>query len=137
MTTHREGGPEAFCRRILEQSTHGITWLGMDGYVQLDDDRRAHVVLATDNPYARYPTAGDYTSIVVSIVSKTRGLIQRKVFVFDDYLHERKDDRTDYPIAGNTTFQVVDHCGWDWYIAVPTSTTPLVQAIDTFLDMFR
>jgi hypothetical protein len=32
---------------------------------------------------------------------------------------------------------VIAFCGWEWYIAVPADTTPVVKAIQDYINVFR
>jgi len=83
------------------------------------------------------PTQDCYTSLEVEIVGTKTGPIDKTLFVFDEHLTERKDTRTDYPLRGNRAFMVLAYCGWGWYIAVPKSVKPLVDAVEKYIGMFK
>lgn len=55
---------------------------------------------------------------MVRLIHKSGGKLTQHYFKFDDYLEEREDDRTDYPLGDNHCFYVDDKA--DWYIATPT-----------------
>ena len=104
---------------------------------KLDEDRLATISLSTSNGQT-LPTSGHYVSLKVKVVDKRKGKIDEQTFVFDDHLDkgDRKDKRTDHPDGGGRTFQVIEYCGWDWYIAVPRSLGPLKGAVEGYLLMF-
>jgi len=79
------------------------------------------------------PTLGTYVGLEASIVNIRTGLIDRQLFLFEDLLDERKDEKRDYKGG----FCVVAHCGWKWYIAVPKSTNRLTSAVMTYVNMFK
>lgn len=132
MTDKAAGDKAAFCaslRWVIE-----VDWFDRTGYHQIDGDRRARLDLST------YGHGGHYEGFYVEIISKATGRIDRKWFAFDDYLPHsaRCDGRSaDYPSHGNTVFEVIDHIGWDWYIAVPASTRPFTEAVERYIDLFR
>jgi len=123
------GNKEAFCRSF--DWDIDIKWMDLSGYVRIDDDRRARIQLAT------HGTMGEYRAFIVSIISKRKGKIEAKSFLFDDYLSDRSDNRSDYPLGKNPCFMVIDHIGWRWYIAVPKTTRPLCQEIEKYIEIFR
>lgn len=110
-----------------------LTWRGREGIHLLDADRRA--VLTLSSSYI----GGHYPQFTVEIVSKTKGVIARRNFVFDEFLPagNRSDGRKDYPLGGNTCFEVVEHCGWKWYIAVPSSTEPYCRTVESWINDWR
>ena len=82
-------------------------------------------------------TSGQMEGLRVTILDKLCETIDSKFFRFDDYLSERSDGRGDYPLRGNPTFMVITHLGWDWYIATPTTTAPLTEAVTRYIDLFK
>lgn len=78
---------------------------------------------------------GHYVGFRVTIINPQMGPIDSKFFAFDDYLkqEERSDKRKDY--AGG--FEVIEHCGWDWYISVPGDTSYFTGCIEDYLFTFR
>jgi hypothetical protein len=112
-----------------------IRWFDSTGYYQFRDDIRiARIELAKNG------TAGQYEGFMVTILNKTTGIIDQKMFLFDDYLSrspsERKDSRPDYPShEGMICFKIFD-CDWKWYIAEPVSTRPFCSAIFDYLEAF-
>lgn len=116
---------EKFCRSF--EWGIDIKWFDMVGYAPIDEKRRAKICLEGRH------MVGDYSGFMVSVVDKTDGPVDGKWFLFNDYLSERSDDRGDY----STTFKVVVHCGWEWYIAVPGSTRPLCAEIEKYIEIFK
>lgn len=86
------------------------------------------------------PTSGTYISLKAEIVNIKEGPIDSALFVFDDHLDRsrRMDKRPDHPgFTRSRTFMVIDHCGWDWYIAVPKETKPLIKAVEDYIGLFE
>ncbi len=81
--------------------------------------------------------SGQIEGLRVTIIDKLSGKIDSKFFRFDDYLTERSDSRREYPLRGNPTFVVITHCGWDWYIATPSTTAPLTAAVTAYIELFK
>jgi hypothetical protein len=137
MTSTDKGSPAGFCASLEWGEPQRITWLDTTGYIELDNDRRARLQLAElcarDAPW---PTSGYLTGFEVQIVSKTRGRLDGKAFLFDDYLHERADHRSDVALREGT-FKVIGRVGWRWYIAVPASTHPFTSAVERYINLFR
>lgn len=115
------GDKARFCQSF--GFTIAIDWFDLQGIHHLDSDRRAVLELSTAG------THGEYVGFTVRIVSKTKGEIVCKCFRFADYLNARCDKRADY----NDGFKVISHCGWQWYIAVPATTTALIMGIQTWI----
>ena len=127
-------GPADFCRSL--DWTVPIEWFGTIGYTPLDASRR--VKLQLSNAAGRGTSyGGQYNGFVVTMLDIHGGTIDRTSFAFDDYLHERSDERGDYPLGSNPCFVVLDHVGWRWYIAIPASTRPFTAAVERYLDQFR
>ena len=62
--------------------------------------------------------SGEYTGVMLTVIGlDSQAKITQTTFNFDDYLlkdaESRKTDR----------FSIVTHCGWDWYIMVPSEET--------------
>ncbi len=104
---------------------------------KISDGRIARITLSEENGRG-IPTSETYVSLKVEIIGTKTGLIDKAMFSFDDHLptKTRTDGRKDYPIGNNRTFQVISHCGWEWYIAIPKSVLPLTQAVDEYIGMF-
>lgn len=106
------------------------TWFDLTGVRELDADRKIIIKMVTQG-YADH-----YTALLVRIVHKKEGGIVRKLFQFSDYLflaakQPHPNYRADMPL------QVIGSCGWDWYIAIPNSTAPLVDSVEQWIDMFK
>lgn len=110
-----------------------IQWFDTTGMHELSSNRVAKLSL-------HYPsTVGHHSGFRVEIFNKKSGRIDTKFFRFDDFLDRsaRTDDRKDYPLGTNTCFQVIDHCGWRWYIAQPRTTKPFCEAVEKYIDQWR
>jgi hypothetical protein len=113
-----------------------IDWFDLSGAHSLGPDRLAIIELAT------HATHGHYPGMRVRITSRTKGEIDSKYFLFDDYLDKsregRADDREDYPESQRAgCFMVIDHVGWHWYIAQPRTATPFCRAIERWIEHWR
>lgn len=125
-----------FCRSFEWKRDTKIDWYDTVGFIALSGDRVAKVELGTAGGH------GDYSRFYVTIINKQTGIIDSKVFTFNDHLDilQRADGRADpkgqhyYPATG---YYVVPHCGMDWYIAKPKTTKSLTSAIERYVDMFR
>lgn len=107
-----------------------MDWIGSDLFVHLDADRRAVVTIATTG------IAEHYRTLVVKILNKREGEVDRKSFSFSEHLDgvvKRLDARNDLP---QQRFEVISHCVWDWYIAIPATTTPLTEAVAAYVATF-
>lgn len=122
-----------FCRSLWWKID--IHWSGLVGLHRLGDKRVVKLVLDTHGYVKHYP------GIRVTVLNKEEGPVDVTYFEFDEHLDTsmdgRADDREDFPLHGNVTFEVIEHCGWQWYIAVPETTRPFCAAIEAHLDFFR
>lgn len=125
---------ENFCRSF--EWHIDIKWMDLTGFVRIDEYRRAKVMLARTTL-----SADNYDAFKVSIINKHDGVVDVKVFRFDDYLDTsldgRSDNRTDYPLGRNDCFHVTSYIGWRWYIAVPKTTRPLCKEIENYIEIFQ
>jgi len=130
----KKGSPTEFLRAFGFEGAFN----GLSTTQKIDGNRIARVSLSTSNGQGKIPTHGHYVSLKAEIVDIHKGLIDSAVFAFDDHLDtaKRKDTREDYPIPGTRTYMVIDHCGWDWYIAVPKDTKPLTKAVRAYIALF-
>lgn len=103
-------------------------WSGETGTHILDDDRR--VVLSRGDS----GIVGYYTGVKAAIYSKRTGHIVSQQFYFNTYMKDRNDSRSDHPSIG---FQVIDHCGWDWHVAVPTYPGAFSEAVEEWIETWR
>lgn len=112
-----------------------VEWFADEGIHRIDDDRRAKLRLTRT-----HNGGGEWNAVHVEILSKTSGKITVGTLPFDTYLDrsDRADDRADWrPTRGEDTYKIIDHCGWDWYIAIPACTNPLVDAVEAWIDQWR
>jgi len=126
-------GPAEFMKKF------GFEGLANGGSVtrKISGDRVVRVSLSESNGVT-CPTEGHYVSLRVEVVGTKAGPIDSSLFLFDDFLRSRKDDRKDYPgRSGGRTFQVISSCGWGWYIAEPKSVEPLVHAVNEYIEFFE
>lgn len=125
---------EEFCRSF--EWNIDIKWFDLVGYTPIDESRRAKIELS-DRGYH-----GHFDKFIVSILDKNEGVVDTKVFRFNDYLdnNKREDNRKDYPIRGNDTFHAWrDRGDWykmEWYIAIPQTTRPLCEEIEKYIKIF-
>lgn len=103
-------------------------WIGAELYVSLDDTRRVVISIHTTG------TAEHYNRLAAKVVSKTSGPIDDRSFGFMAFLGGVS--RTDWRESVHDRFEVIDHCGWDWYIAVPSTTLPLTEAVAAYVRTF-
>lgn len=124
---------ELFMKKLLKPVA-GCEILNSIGFVQLPNNRLAKLTLSTSSTHDLIPTSGTYKSVRVSIIEKNSGEIDAELFCFDDYLEIDKTKRTDA-----RGFKVIDHCGWNWYILIPTnkSLKKYTEAINAYIQMFQ
>ena len=105
-------------------------WIGADLFVRLDDERRVVVSLKT------HGCEDHYEKLLVRVLNKREGAVDEKSFRFREYLGgiHRKDSHPNREAMG---YEVVAYVSWDWYIAVPETTAPLVEAVAAYVAMFR
>ncbi|GIK40461.1 MAG: hypothetical protein BroJett011_42940 [Chloroflexota bacterium] len=108
-----------------------IQWFGIQGIHILDNDRVVTITLVARR------VVDNYEGFQVEIVSKTVGTIAHYYFSFNIFLSpdQRIDKRDDY--KGGFYVSPGINNDWRWYIAIPTSTRPLTQAIEQWIDLFR
>lgn len=106
-----------------------VTWFDLTGVRELDEDRKVVIEMVTQG-YADH-----YTALLVRIIHKVESEIVRKLFRFEDYLWAaHKQPHPNY--RKDMKLEVIGPCGWEWYIAVPSSTAPLVDSIELWIGMF-
>jgi len=135
MSTKTTGIRNGKCASKIDFMRSGFDWsavkalglptemVGDDLYVQLDDVRRAVVSLAEGR------VSGTFDRLSVKIVSKTHGKLDTKSFTFGAYLPG--SDKVD------NGYRIIAHTGWSWYIARPTTTRPLIEAVAAYVRMFK
>jgi len=119
-----------FCQ-ALSWRMAGIKWLDLTGMKKLARNRVAKIQLTTEG-------AGRYYGLVVSIINRDTGVVDRKEFQFIDYLDfsKRSDNRTDY--TNQLGFYAMSEgATLRWYIAVPQDTRTLCEAVETYLKFFE
>lgn len=79
--------------------------------------------------------SGQYEKYQVTIIHTDKGQIATAEFLFKSYLTSRNDSRTDY--TGD--FKVIEHCGPEWYIAIPNNieTKHMVEKMLDYIDNFK
>lgn len=125
-------GPAEFMKQF------GFQGLTNGGSVtrKISGDRLVKISLSENNGET-CPTRGHYVSLKVEVVNTKTGPVDSSLFLFDNFLRVRKDDRKDYPgRCGGRAFQVISSCGWKWYIAEPKSVEPLVHAVNEYVGFF-
>lgn len=76
---------------------------------------------------------GDYVGVLVEIINKNSGVLDRLVFNFDEHLKAPKCDKN------NPHFHVIEHCGWQWYINQPSTVNVrnMVNAINSYVSFYE
>ena len=124
----KAGAKKRFAERFnLSKDRTQIEWLDDTGLMDLgrSDERFVKVSL--------YDRSECIMGLIVEIVSKTRGVLDRKEFLFSDHLSSDMEHRTD-----NRKEHSSIH-GWrkdgeiEWYIATPKTVEPLMSAVLTYL----
>jgi|SRR5271165_874061 len=115
---------QAFCEQNFKLRKHDVRWFDVVGMVPLDDKRRARLELVTQG------TSDHYEGIEVRIVSKTDGPVDRKVFLFRDYVSERLG-REKHSLEAEIA--VYGYVGWKWYCDTKPVLAPLIEAIDNYI----
>jgi len=105
-----------------------VTWFDLTGVRELDEDRKVVIELVTQD-YADH-----YAALLVRVVHKVNGEIVRKVFKFADYLY-CSVTQPHRAYHKGMPLQVIAPT-WDWYIAIPSSTAPLVDSVEQWIGMF-
>ena len=105
-----------------------ITWFDLAGVREIDEDRKVVIEMVTQG-YADH-----YVALLVRIVHKVNGEIVRKAFKFQDYLWPAHT-QSHRAYHNGMPLQVIAPT-WDWYIAVPSSTAPLVDSVEQWIEMF-
>lgn len=115
-----------------------ISWLDNTGVIKLEGNRIVKISLQT------HGHSGRYEKFVVTVLDKNDGQIDVKGFLFSDYLDtsKRKDNRNDYNPNNQGGYHVwfnsnsQSQC-FEWYIAEPSDVTPLVEAIEDYIELFK
>lgn len=112
-----------------------IKWRGKFGIHRLDDDRHVRLTLTTNGKHQHWE------GMRGKVFHKQSGELDHQTFMFDDFLSaslgQRKDGRSDHPLGSNTCFQVIEHCGWHWYISEPKTTKPFCEAVESWIGEWR
>ena len=116
---------------FMEKTFHfwqPVTWFDLTGVRELDEDRKVVIELVTRG-YADH-----YVALLVRVVHKVHGEIVRKTFAFKDYLNCSVTQPHPSYRPGMALQVIAPH--WEWYIAVPSSTAPLVDSVEQWIGMF-
>lgn len=117
-----------FCKKTFRMKGFDIQWSDVVGLVQLPGRRVAKLELS-DAGYASH-----YMKLIVSIVHKDSGAIDRKDFQIDDYLKTRADTRKE-----ETRFYVWGDRGlsFGWYICEPKDMSELMAPIEAYIKAWE
>jgi hypothetical protein len=79
-------------------------------------------------------TFGHYRKLLVKVINPRESTVDMLDFVFDNYLTKAENSRKDHD-----TFEVVEHCGWVWYILTPTlsSIHNMLDEIEDYIGFFN
>ncbi|MBU8908159.1 hypothetical protein [Desertibacillus haloalkaliphilus] len=126
---------ESFNREFFEsvEGSQEIHWFNKKGVWSLNEYVNAEIYVITNGVH------GTYRGFSVSIIHKTNGCITSHVFLFDEYMKKRDDERNDY----NGGFSIVEDCcrqgTADWYIARPSvrEVEAMAHQINVYLNFWR
>lgn len=114
-----------FCRDSFKWGPIDIKWLDLTGMSPIDESRQAKIEMSI------LYSATIYESFRVSIINKVTGCIDKKLFLFNDYLESETDAKPHFTVEGWSG-------GWGWHKDVaPKSTRPICAAIENYIDTFR
>lgn len=77
--------------------------------------------------------SGKFVGLTVSIRNKDTGEVASNQFSFEQYLRSTAKCS---PTSNDVTMHVWDSGSCDWYIVVPTTTEPIVDAINEYIDLY-
>ena len=75
-----------------------------------------------------------WTGFTLKIVSrKSQEVVDTQTFKFSDHLVKQAGSRD------HTKFEVIQHCGWVWYIMTPTihSIDHMMSTIEKYISMYE
>lgn len=77
--------------------------------------------------------SGHYTGIRVEIINALAATADKQFFGFNSFLRKAPGSRADYD-----SFEVIEHCGWEWYILTPSvaSIAEMFEEIDNYIGFF-
>ena len=120
---------QAFMQNLLKGSKFKV--INGNGMRKLDN---GNVVKCTINTNQ---CSGHYQKLVVTIINQTDGQLDRTAFQFDELLEHAKND---HPNANTRdSLQVIEHCGWNWYINKPTQSSikSMIDVIEEHISFFE
>jgi len=104
-----------------------IKWYDRQGVMKLTNGRLATITIRWDR------TADHYDHYEVEIVSKTTGLICKKVFYFKDYLNIPGLEPRYYLVRSTGLYDQ----NFSWHEGAPTETYTMVEAILSWINEFE
>ncbi|GAH42251.1 unnamed protein product [marine sediment metagenome] len=120
---------EDFCRNSFKWGGIDIKWFDLTGMSPIDHERHAKIEMR------HLHTQGHYVRFEVSIINKMSGCIDKKTFLFSDYLGPEDNE------TGIWTFAAVNYGGMYWWEtgenAAPKSTRRICVAIENYIATFR
>jgi hypothetical protein len=131
--------PDDFMRKLLyslpEMQVGNLSIFGTHAILEMTDGKRASIDLTNEREGAGTPHGGDYAGLRVTVKSEKAGHIDSCLFPFNMYLRQqmRVDNRADH----TSNYQVLSYVVWDWYIAIPYSTKPLMEAISDYINIWK
>ena len=112
-----------------DSSTLKFKWYDLVGLATMDKGLIARLEVTTIGTY------DIYVGLRLTIVSKSTGEIDMKLFRFDDYLSMNPNDRSDGRSDYKTGFHAWAREGtFDWYIARPKTLEPFLLAIRSYIE---
>ena len=78
--------------------------------------------------------SGHYRKLLVKVINPRESTVDMLDFVFNNFLTKAEKSRKDYD-----TFEVIEHCGWEWYILTPTlsSIHNMLDEIEAYIGFFN
>lgn len=116
---------EEFCRSFPWAIV--IEWFDLTGYNRIDDNRRARIELVIVS------CTDHYQALRVTILDKNDGPIDKKTFLFKDYLGSAKFMTSPRGVE----YQIIGRLGWEWHLVTPESMLPICEAIEKYIGVFR
>lgn len=116
---------------IFKDSWISCIFLGTQAINVIGKNRIAEITLAGSG------TSGHYDGLIVTIKHKDNGNIASNKFSFEQYLGKTAD-RSHYNADVVKAMYIWNSQGnFDWYIVRPSQISPLLDAIDKFIEIYR
>lgn len=120
---------ERFFEIDSNDKDYEINWFNDFGVIQLNN--KINIEISLDDS----KTVKSYDGYRIKIVHKDKGILSDKLFLFNDYMIKRIDDRQEI----EQTFEVKANISNDWYIAIPDNNEikKMKELIISFISMWK